>query len=390
MISRWRNGWLLFVGLLPPTLVRSADPPPEFVASGIARGDRAVEVLVPGAGMSIYGRHLGPARSGCVGSADLQNRETPNPRAPDPRYIDTTVYPRELCGTQVFIGDQTAGLLYVSESQINLKVPQDSPESGTAEIRVVYQGQSSGPVTMKAGFERISVSLDGPAYTDMPVWLKLEFPFPWTGQIQYPFILGPAGFGCNEVEVRRNGQLLPLVPGANWYRHGMALSGNICGSYGAASKRPDRLPVHLVYRFDVPGTYEVRFTLRDSPFGAPGQGDIRGRSEWTSIEVLPSKSNQRAQWLDELRKRAPADPSELLSDVLPGVLGLPDQPSLEFVLGYLYHPDAAVRRYAMNGLYYWPDDLVSLRLRALLQAKGPNDDLARFLRQAAIQNPAPR
>ncbi|MCU1260961.1 MAG: hypothetical protein JWO80_3846, partial [Bryobacterales bacterium] len=117
----------------------------------------------------------------------------------------------------------------------------------------------------------------------------------------------------------------------------------------------------------------------NSPFGALGQEDIRLRSEWISIEVLPSKPNQRAQWLDALRKRAPTDPAELLSDVLPGVLGLPDEPSLEFVIGYLYHPDAGVRRYAMNGLSYWPEDSVSRRLLVLLQVRGPNDEVVRFL-----------
>jgi hypothetical protein len=380
MKSRWWNGLLLFVGLFPPTPAWSIDPPPEFVASAIARGGRRAEVLEPGAGMSIYGRYLASGGAGCAGSADPQHRETPNPRAPDPRFIDTSIYPTELCGTQVFIGEQTAGLLYVSEKQINFKVPQDAPESGATDIRVVCQGQSSRPVTMKAGFEKFSVSLDGPAYTDMPLWLKVEAPFPWTGSIQYPSVLGPAGFGCNQVEVRRNGQLLPVMPGANWYRHGLLFSGNICGSYSTDPKRRDRLPLHLVYRFDVPGTYEVRFTLRNSPVGTLEQGEVRGRSEWTSIEVLPSKPNQRAQWLDELRVRTLTDPAELISDVLPSVLGLPDETSLEFMLGYLYHPDAAVRRYAMNGLFYWPDGLVSLRLRALFQAKGSNEDVTRFLR----------
>jgi hypothetical protein len=44
--------------------------------AGVVRGDRAVQILVPGAGMSIYDRHLGPA-AGCAGIADPKQREKP-------------------------------------------------------------------------------------------------------------------------------------------------------------------------------------------------------------------------------------------------------------------------------------------------------------------------
>ena len=358
----------------------AADVPPEFAAAGVVRGDRTVQILVPGAGMSVYGRHLGPV-TGCAGVADPKQRETANPRAPAPGFADLSVYPRELCGVQVLIGGKPAGLLYVSEKQINFKVPQDSPESGTADLRIVYQGQSSVSLAMKAGFEKTSVSLDQPAYTNMPVWLRVELPFEFTALIQYPFVLGPAGFGCNEIEVRRNGRPLPLVPGSDWMRYGMVFSGFVCGSYLPVPKMATtgRLPLHLLYRFDIPGTYEVRFTLRRSPFGESTPGEIRARSEWTPIEVLPSAPNQRADWLNALRAHIPSGVVELLSDVLPSVLGLPDQVSLEIAIQCLYHENSSVRRYAMNGLSYWPEDSTSRRLLALLHTKGPSDELVRFL-----------
>lgn len=351
----------LTLAALLGSLAWGADPAPEITAAGVVRGVRTVGILVPGAdGMSIYGRHLGPD-GGCVGTA--------NP-----------TYPTELCGTQVLIGDRPAELLYVSEKQINFKVPQDSPENGTVDLRVVFKGQSSAPLIMQVGFEKTTVSLDQPAHTDMPVWLKVELPFQW-GSIRYPFVLGPAGFGCNEVEVRRNGTVLDLLPGSNWARHGMTFSGNICGSYALPSepRAVDRLPLHLLYRFDTPGTYEVRFTLRTGPSGMSPQAEIRAQSEWTPIEILPSNPRQRAECLDALRQRAQADTAEILPDVLPSVLGLPDEASLEIVTGYLYHPNSSVRRYALNGLSYWPEDSTSHRLLALLHTKGPSDELVQFL-----------
>lgn len=74
--------------------LQSADPPPEFTAQGA--GGITME---PGLGLSIYGSHLGPG-VGCVGSADRQHRETPNPNHPRPSFADTSIYPTELCETR--------------------------------------------------------------------------------------------------------------------------------------------------------------------------------------------------------------------------------------------------------------------------------------------------
>jgi hypothetical protein len=357
-----------------------ADPPPEFTAARVSRGGITVKILVPGVRMSIQGRHLGPPGTGCYGSADPQRRETLNPRRLDKRFVDTLIFPTELCGVQVFVGDKAAGLMYVSGGQIDFKIPQDSPESGSADLRVVYLGQSSAPVTMEAGFEKTTVSLEQPAYTGMPVWLKADLPLD-SGAIQYPYYLGPAGFGCNEVEVRREGKLLTPMPGSSWMQSGFGGGGAICGSYSAAfaSKHLGRLPLHLLYRFDAPGTYEVRLTLLGDPPGFGPPGDIRGRSEWTPIEVLPSRPNQRAQWLEALRARPPEDTAEVLTDTLPSVLGAPDDASFDILTGYLYHPDVFVRRYATNGLNYWPEESASRKLLSLLHTKGPSDAVIGFL-----------
>jgi hypothetical protein len=118
-------------------------------------------------------------------------------------------------------------------------------------------------------FEKTTIALEQPAHTGMPVWLKVDLPFE-SGTIRYPYVLGPAGFGCNEVQVRRGGRALTPQPGSNWMRYGMVFSGNICGSYAAAgaSNHAGRLPLHLLYRFDEPGAYEVRLSVWGSPAGS--------------------------------------------------------------------------------------------------------------------------
>lgn len=341
-----------------------ADPAPEFAAAGVAKGFAPVLSIEPGDEISIYGHYLGPLEA-CEGQADA--------RAASPAH------PTELCGTQVLIGGEPAGLLSVSEKLINLDVPRDMPEGGDVEIRVVRLGQTSAPLRVKAGFERATVSLEQPAYTDMAVWLKVEMPQS-LGGVSYPGGgLGPAGFGCSEVEVRKDGKALPILPGSNWRRYIHALGGSDCGSFGP-NPHQGRLPLHLVYRFAAPGVYEVRYTLwnflLDDKF-TPRQ--VKARSEWTPIEVRAPAPGRRADWLEGVRKSAPADRNELLTDILPSLLGIPDDASLEILLPYLYHPDASVRRYAMYGLTYWPDDFAVRRLRALAEAKGTNDVVAQYL-----------
>lgn len=361
---------IVLLAVFSAGLAHAADPP-QFPAAGVT-----APILAPGAGVSIYGTHLGPF-PGCAAKPDPQLRETVNPNNPGPQFANLSVYPTELCGVRVLVGDKPAGLLYVSEKQINFKVPQDSAESGTVELRVVAQGQSSAPVEMPAGFGKTTISLAEPAYTNLPVWLKVDLRF-GLGHVSYPYLLGPAGFGCNEVEVRRDGHLLPVLPGSNWMRYGMSYSGPPCGNYGPLDGRAvDRLPLHLLYRFDAPGVYEVRYTLRDSAFGRNG---IRAQSDWTTVEILSSSPDRRQAFLAALRQRAAAaNPAEILSDILPSVLGLADDASFDMVTGYLHHPDSAVRRYAMNGLSYWPEDSTSEKLLALLHTRGPSEELVRFL-----------
>jgi hypothetical protein len=114
---------LVLVGLALSRLLWAVDGAPEFPPAGVVRGDRMVEILVPGVGMSIYRRYLGPA-TGCVGRADQKQVETPNPRAVIPAFADVSAYPKELCNVQVLIGAEPAALAGAGSSihQANRKV----------------------------------------------------------------------------------------------------------------------------------------------------------------------------------------------------------------------------------------------------------------------------
>jgi len=52
-------------------------------------------------------------------------------------------------------------------------------------------------------------------------------------------------------------------------------------------KHPGRLPLHLQYRFETPGAYEVRYLRKADQFG-PRRDETLFRSDWTRMEVLPA------------------------------------------------------------------------------------------------------
>jgi hypothetical protein len=322
---------------------------PRFDADRVLPSNTSKQIaLEPGMLMSVYGEELGPAAA-CIGYGDQHHLEKPNPLLPDQVFVSTVIYPKELCGVQVFVGPNPAGLLYVSAKQINFKVPQEAGITGTADVRVIYLGKASLSAVLKLGVQATRVYLDGPGYVGMPVWLHIEHPLGRPRTINYPYGEGAAGFGCNEVEVRRNGVPLEKQPGSDWMKIGGVISGFPCGSYALGQDHHDRLPLHLLYRFDTPGTYEVRFYTHQ----LPKTTEIT-HSDWTPIEILPARPDLRAALLADARNHPPSDPGEILSDLLPNILGYPDDESFEILARYLEDPSRAVRAYAQKALSYWP------------------------------------
>jgi hypothetical protein len=206
-----------------------------------------------------------------------------------------------------------------------------------------------------------AISLERPATVGLPVWLKI----PVTNRVEtfYPFWLGlPASFGCKQVEVRRNGQMLPVIANLADQEKSSGLifvEGNPCCSVlhdlimdPARATHPARLPLHLRYRFDQPGVYEVRYAATSEQSSFPPGPAVW--TAWTPIEIQPGSPESRARWLAEISAHPPIDTIEALTDFLPSILGIPDPESLRLLGPYLYHPDELVRRYAGAALAYWP------------------------------------
>jgi hypothetical protein len=338
--------------------------------------------LAPGIVMSLYGSHLGPGHS-CEGFAIPNQHQTPSPLRPQQSGMETAIYPEELCGVQVFVNNTPAGLLYVHEKQINFKAPQDTPMSGTGQIRVVYESRSSQPVPVKLGLGLPTVSLKNPAYVGLPVWVEIQFPsYQRNRQINYPLNTLPADFKCHRLELRHNGVLVPQsMAVARQASAGGPTSGLYCGSVARSSEPAfmRRLPLHLQYQFDKPGKYEVRYTELKPKWPSLEQ-ELASQSEWTPIEILPSTPASRARWFANFTAHPPTDAGTLTSDFLPSIMAVTTAQSLRIVQEYLYHPDRVVRMFAMAGLSYWPQDQARDSVLALVRARGPSEEALWYLR----------
>jgi hypothetical protein len=226
----------------------------------------------------------------------------------------------------------------------------------------------------------VKLSLERPAMVGMPVWLSVSA----IGRVvSYPLDIRPAGFWCDEVEVRRDGRLLPRIASLETQAFdGIVIGGLMCGSLGlpSATRHQGRIPLHLQYRFDRPGAYEVRYSFhKDSPSESPPTL----QSAWTRIDILPGGPRDRARWLAEMSAQAPTGTTDLLTDFLPSILGIPDAASFQLLLPYLYHPDNLVRQFAMFGLTYWPVQEAAASVMQLVRARGPSDAGVRFLVRGA-------
>jgi hypothetical protein len=282
-------------------------------------------------------------------------------------------YPTELCDTQVTVNSIPAGLLAVLETQINIQIPAGVPAEGDAAIVVNVSGLSSGPVRVPFGKPKVVLTLQAPAYVHMPVWIEVEGSVHYS-DTRYPYSTNVENFGGARFEVKRNGVLLkPIV----WRREGGVIGGLLNGSVAPADSPHGRLPLHLRYRFDVPGKYEIRFI--GTRF-RPGM-ILTDESDWTEIQVLPYSDAQRREWIREWMAKMPTSPGLLLGDAIPSLLAFPDASALAAILPELYHPDDLVRRYVEASLTLFDPALLKKQLTPLVREKGPTPEIAGLLDQ---------
>jgi hypothetical protein len=295
----------------PALFAQTAETPtPVFTREGILRpGTNAANRLAPGNVVELYGQHLAP-EPWCA--------ENNTPPAP---------YPVEVCGVRVMVGTTPSELLFVGPGQINFKIPADAPTAGPVSIRVCVRGVCGAPVVVDLNTRTALLRLRGTAAVHMPAWIDVDAPPEYA--VKYPCSDTPWSFGGYQFEVRRNDQL--LSPATAWKD---AMGHTVIGPCRAVAK-PSPLPLHLLYDFDQPGVYSVRFTaFEPSNPTAPAY-----QSDWTDITVAPFDASQRDQWLQSMAEQVKSAPPEtLIANVIPSLLAWPDEKALTVLLPLLALP----------------------------------------------------
>jgi hypothetical protein len=238
--------------------------------------------LEPGQFVAIYGQRLAPP-GGC--SEKLESR--------------AGEYSTDACDTHVTVNGIRAGLQFVGERQINIKLPikfpAGIPPAGVVAIAVTVRGVSSEEITVPIGKPKLMLSVAGHAYVHMPVWIAHNVRVPYADPILHPIALSGGRF-----EVRRNGAMLKPVE--------VPRPGGIAGSFIGPAVVAEPLPLHLQYRFDEPGRYEIRYIgTRMEPDPLHGMRRVVvEQSDWTGIEIEPFSDAQRAEWIRERAREMPS------------------------------------------------------------------------------------
>ena len=219
---------------------------------------------------------------------------------------------------------------------------------------------------------------DNPVYTNMPVWVHIQFPDGNTmlsANLRYPYSDQPGFFSVHDFEVTLDGQPLPRLKPV--HSGDFMFCGNPYGSAAPASSPQGRLPLHLFYSFNKPGTYMVRYKAYDD-WGTQDK-KLVAESEWTPVEVKPFSPEQRSAWVKDRIAHQPSDVGLVVGDYLPSLLALPDEKVLPVFLKWLHHPDDFVQKYALNALDYYGDDVIKREIPRVIVKEGPTEALAYYL-----------
>jgi hypothetical protein len=221
-------------------------------------------------------------------------------------------------------------------------------------FQIVHDGRASPVVPVYFGFNRPVLSLAAPAFTGMPVWVRVDVPW-GKGWLRYalepqPWIIANGRFEVRFLS-REVGPLATLPPAPP------PVFGGIIGlPHEPPPQYLRRAPLHLLFDFDRPGTYEARYTtFRYRPRTL--ERTVDQQSDWTPIEILPSTPEQRINWFRTLTASPPGDTAELLSNYLPSLLAMRDEAALRILARYLDSPEPVIRQYAACALNYFDPSL---------------------------------
>jgi hypothetical protein len=284
--------------------------------------------------------------------------------------FDTGLILRDLCLVKV-------GFVTLSFSYNPLV---DAPRNLALALCILACGGStvrSEPVMQAPAVQEqhIKLRLDGPARIGLPIWLYSDLRFPL--EARYPFAEDPRYFGSNRLELRRNGEVVEPLSGIG----GTGIIGIVVGSIAPPDSPQNRLPLHLGFTIDRPGTYSVRWSVVSPDLGrVSGPPRLLAESDWLDFNVVAPTPGEREVWLTSTLATPPTEIGRYVGDYLPSLLAaLPDRRVVQEVLDGLYSDKGLIQSCALGALQKLPDSVTVPAVLESLRRRGPVGGLAYFV-----------
>lgn len=226
-----------------------------------------------------------------------------------------------------------------------------------------------------AQVQHIKIRIDGPARIGLPIWLYADLQS--TLEARYPFSSDLRYFGSNRVELKRNGQSLDHLPG---FPETERIGGIIEGSIAPPDSPHNRLPLHLGFAIDRPGTYSVRWSVVsvDAPRLEPAH--VLAESDWLDFNVVQITTREREAWLAATLAARPSGTGLYVGDYIPSLLATPsDGRVVQAVMNGFYSDDRLIRSCALGTLETFQGNVTVPAVMESLRRRGPVDGLAYFV-----------
>jgi hypothetical protein len=243
------------------------------------------------------------------------------------------------------------------------------------EAASVFQQQTAHATIEPSGPQTITIQVDAPARVGMPIWIHADLKSPLVAR--YPFAADPRYFGSNRLELKRDGQLLPLRSGISLG----GLVGLIEGSVAPPGSPQNRLPLHVGYAIDKPGRYSVRWTVvASSASRIPPPGASLAQSDWLDFDVTTASPADPETWLVKLLAAPPTDAGAYVGDYLPSLLAAASDPRVaKAAMDATSSSTSIIASCARDGLSLLPATVVVPLTLETLRQRGPTSAAASFV-----------
>lgn len=232
-----------------------------------------------------------------------------------------------------------------------------------------------GRAAAAAQVEHITIHLDPPARIGLPIWLYADLQS--LLEARYPFSSDPRYFGSNRLELKRDGQPLDRLPG---FPETERIGGIVESSIAPLDSPKNRLPLHLGFVIDRPGSYSVRWSVVSVDVPRQPPSHVLAESDWLDFNVIQTTAREREAWFAAALVARPSAAGLYVGDYIPSLLAASsDKRVVQAVLNGFYSNDRLIGSCALGTLEHFPGNVTVSAIMESLRRRGPVEGMAYFV-----------